>query len=59
MNEFAKLVFADGDYRICQSIHQDLINASINSRVPGLEIKRIVEQFTQSIIQHYIEQNAQ
>lgn len=57
MNDFTKLVFADGEYRISQSIHRDLIEASINSRLPGLEIKRIIEQFTNSIIQHYIEQS--
>ena len=51
---FTNLVFLDGDYRISQGIHKDLIRESLNSPLPGHSIRRIIDQFAESIVQHYI-----
>ena len=56
MPDFTNLVFLDGDYRISQGIHKDLIRESLNSRLPGHSIKKIIEQFAESIVQHYIDE---
>ncbi len=55
MNDFAKLAFVDGDYRNVQSISLDFIKESINSQgVPGWELKKVVDEFSSKIIQHYV-----
>jgi hypothetical protein len=56
MTEFVKLGFIDGEYVMTQSIHKDIIRESLNSRLPGLAIKRIIDQFSEKLIQHYIEE---
>ena len=57
MNDFAKLGFVDGEYRNVQNISLDFIKESVNSAgVPGWELKKVVDQFSAAIIQHYIQQ---
>lgn len=57
MTEFAKLGFVDGEYRNVQNISVEFIRESVNSAgVPGWELKKIVDQFSNAIIQHYIQQ---
>ena len=57
MNDFARIAFLDGDYRNTQSISLDFIRESVNSPgVPGWELKKIVDEFSNAIVQHYIQQ---
>ncbi len=56
MNNYVKLGFIDGEYTMTQSIHKELIRESLNSHLPGLAIKRIIDQFSEKLIQHYIEE---
>jgi hypothetical protein len=56
MPEFTNLVFLDGDYRISQGIHRDLIRDSLMNGLPGHRVKKIIEEFAESILQHYKDQ---